>query len=147
MEEVRRRFSPNEKTSRANKGKGPMRSRGAPATKKSKKRRPAMMKRVLCCLPTPNIQHMVTREEMARLCEREIGRLWMSSENPAEIPLLLDAEEFHCLLISMYPALFGMSYELCKLGGAYHNIIEPLVVPTEFTPQADKPFIPYWTPE
>lgn len=87
LEEVRRRFSPNEKTSRANKGKGPMRSRGAPATKKSKKRRPAMMKRVLCCLPTPNIQHMVTREEMARLCEREIGRLWMSSENPAEIPL------------------------------------------------------------
>ena len=147
LKEVRQRFSPKEKASRVNKGKGPMRPRGASATKKSKKRRPAIMKRVLRCLPNPSIQNMVTREEMARLCERELGRLWMSSENPAEIPLLLDAEESHCLLLSIYPALFGRPYELCKLGGSYHNVIEPLDVPTPYTPQADTSFITYWTPE
>ena len=61
---------------------------------------------------------------------------------------LLNARELHYQLITLYPSLNNVHYQLCRAGGPSHQVILPLSISdSAMEPSLDRPFTPYFTVE
>lgn len=118
-----------------------------PTVGATKRKKLASWKRPLLCLTGTLDTQIPSRSTQVKLAAVGVGPLWMSSDIPAEIPSCLTPEEFHALVISMFPAVQGIPYEVCKAGGPNHTAVIPLELPPEYVPSTDEEFRPYWSPE
>ena len=99
----------------------------------TKRKKVSPWKRPLFCLSSPLDMHIPSRATQNKMAAVGLGPLWMSGENPAEVPASLTSEEFHSLVVSMFPALKATPYELCKAGGANHTTVVPLELPSTYS--------------
>lgn len=132
--EVRTAFRPKKR------GRSKQARVGKSSQELSKKRK-TYFKHVIGCLPGPEVTLNPSRQEWDKLYSMGLGKMWRG-HSPASIPQTLQEKDLHSLLLSMYPALVSMQYELCKLGGPYNNEVTPLKERDQTIT-----FSPFWTPE
>ena len=86
-----------------------------------------------------------TKGSLNELCKRGLGTLWFSACDKLQIETCLTREEFHFLLLCLYPMLNDTPYELCKAAEPGHNVIVPLTIEEDsFRPDVSRPFSPYF---
>lgn len=128
---------------------------GKGATPLRKKAKVQHWKHIISCLPDPEVRYNPSKEEWIDLAKIGLGRLWMHRDLVSEIPMSLRPKEFHALVLSLFPVLISTPYELCKLGGSYHNEVIPLSIPEstsdyernrKYHPAKGEEFNPYWCP-
>ena len=103
---------------------------------------------VPCCVTGPTSVRIPTKGPLNELCKRGLGTLWFSASDKLQIDTSLSPEEFHFLLLCLYPMLNDIPYELCKAAGPGHNVIVPLTFEEDtFRPDASRPFSPHFSPD
>ena len=107
-----------------------------------------MWKVIPCSLPGPNTVKVPTKGALNDLCKVGLGTLWFSAIDKLEVHTAMTPEEFHFLLLCLYPMLKDVPYELCKAAGPGHNVVIPLSIDDEsFHPDSTRPFSPYFSPD
>lgn len=54
------------------------------------------------------------REFLDSLCEIGLGSKWFTNNDKLVVDVYLSAEEFHFLLVCLFPPIHDVSYEICK---------------------------------
>ena len=87
--------------------------------------------------------HIPPRTSQIKLASIGLGPLWMTAQNPANVPTSLTPAEFHNLVVSMFQSLQGIPYEICRAGGVNNTTIIALKPPGA----SESTFHPYWCPD
>lgn len=102
---------------------------------------------VPCCLPGLSTVKVPTKGPLNDLCKMGLGTLWFSASDKLQIETCMTPEEFHFLLLCLYPMLSEVLYELCKAAGPGHTVIVPLTIEDQsFRPSGSQPFSSYFSP-
>ena len=91
----------------------PCHSRSAPRGR-SKKRKVQQWKLIPVCLQSPQTLCVPTKGVLDSLCKLGLGSKWFTNDDKVVVNLDTSADEFHFLLLCLFPQLRGIPYEICK---------------------------------
>ena len=123
-----------------NRGRG--KRAGFKENRKKKQGKRLTWKTIPCCLSGPHMTKVPARDMMDGLCREGLGTLWFSKEQELEH---LDPQEFHFLILCLYPFLKNVPYEICRAGGPGHQVLVALHInDSDKIPKKEQPFIPFF---
>ena len=81
-----------------------------------------------------------------RLCKIGLGSKWFTNDYKLVVDVYLSAEEFHFLLVCLFPPIRYVPYEICKATGPGNSVVVPLAIDDEnLRPQQGKSFQPFFS--
>lgn len=116
------------------------------AQPKTKKRRIQQWKFIPVCLQSPQTVCVLTKGVLDSLCKIGLGSKWFTTDDKLVVDIDVSAEEFHFMLICLFPPLRDLPYEMCKATGPGNSVVVPLVIDDEgMRPQPGHPFLPFFS--
>ena len=116
-------------------------SRPANVSRPSKKRRIQKWKFIPVCLQSPLTATVPTKGVLDSLCKLGLGSKWFSGEDKLALGVEVSSEEFHFVMVCLFPLIRDVPYEVCKATGPGNTVLIPLVIEDEsLRPHKGLPF-------
>ena len=121
-------------------------SRPANVSRPSKKRKIQKWKFIPVCLQSPLTATVPTKGVLDSLCKLGLGSKWFSGEDKLALGIEVSSEEFHFVVVCLFPPLRNIPYEVCKATGPGHSVLIPLAIDDEsLHPRKGLPFRPVFS--